>query len=116
MPKSILRLLLYWYMKQEFAVKWNNYVSNLFTVSNGVRQGGILSPHLFNIFIDDLSSILNKSGIGCHLNGVSYNNLMYADDGNIIAPSPSGLQKLLDICVKFAKDNDMTFKGTGQCG
>ena len=42
-------------------------VSNSFNVSNGVRQGGALSPQLFNVYIDGLSDILNKSTIGAHL-------------------------------------------------
>ena len=58
MPKLIIRLLLCWYQTQGFRIKWSNVQSASFTVSNGVRQGGILPPRLFNVFIDDLSSIL----------------------------------------------------------
>ena len=43
-----------------------------FTVTNGVRQGGILSPILFNVYMDDLSKSLKLlSNIGCNINGVS---------------------------------------------
>ena len=34
-----------------------------FTVANGVKQGRIISPILFNIYMDDLSKVLNSSGI-----------------------------------------------------
>ena len=40
---------------------------------------------------------------------ICYNNLLYADDANILASSPTGLQKLLGICAQYAVDNDMVF-------
>ena len=50
------------------------------TVSNGVKQGGILSPHLFNVYVDGLSVNLNKLQIGCLDAGTIMNHMMYADD------------------------------------
>ena len=35
-----------------------------FTLANGVKQGGVISPILFNVYMDDLSTALNSSGIG----------------------------------------------------
>ena len=58
---------------------WGNYLTEGFSVSNGVRQGGILSPYLFNIYTDDLSKKLDMSGVGCRYLG-SVNHLCYADD------------------------------------
>ena len=52
---------------------------NFFTVSYGVKQGGILSPHLFNVYMDDLSVNLNKLKIGCLCAGTIMNH-MYAND------------------------------------
>ena len=108
-PLLIVRLLSRWYSTQAFAVKWSNNISSSFKVVNGVRQGSILSPKLFNAFIDELSTILNNSNVGCHLNNICYNNLMYADDAVLLSPSPSGLQVLLKICEDFAKANDMVY-------
>ena len=39
-------------------VRWDCSISNVFNVTNGVRQGGILSPKLLNIDIDGLSNII----------------------------------------------------------
>ena len=78
-----------------------------FTVSNGVRQGDILSPLLFNVFVDNLSVELTASRVGCNINEVFINHLIYADDTVILAPSPDALQKLIDICFKFADNNEM---------
>ena len=84
-------------------------MSSPFGVSNGVRQGGILSPMLFNVFVDELSNRLAKSKTGCYINNVCLNHLFYADDTVLLCPSPAALQYLIDICDKYAKENDMMF-------
>ena len=45
-------------------IRWGNIVSSSFCVSNGVKQGGILSPTLFNVYMDSLSASLNSTDIG----------------------------------------------------
>ena len=50
-------ILCYWYQHQEMTARWGHCISNSFHVPNGVRQGGLLSPQLFNVYIDGLSHI-----------------------------------------------------------
>ena len=61
--------------------------------------------------MDDLSSALSDSMIGCSFNGVLCNHLMYADDTCIIVPSLSALFRLLKICTEFSKENTIIFNG-----
>ena len=80
----IVRMLMYWYTKQELCIRWGPEMSSYFTISSGVRKGGILFPSLFVVYMDDLSSLLNTSRIGCHINDVCMhgciNHVFYADD------------------------------------
>ena len=105
----VIRFLVQWYSNQTFCVRWGGTITSFFTVANGVRQGGIMSPILFNIYMDELSCELNRCNIGCSLNGTLINHIMYADDTCIIASSPSALQRLLNICLDFADSNFVLF-------
>ena len=60
--------------------KWGSCESHAFSVSNGVKQGGLLSPFLFNCYLDELSSQLNELNVGCLVGGVKINRLCYADE------------------------------------
>ncbi len=75
-PLFIVRLLCFWYTNQKMNVKWGAAISNTFSVHNGVKQGGILSPLLFCVYMDDLAVKLNNSGIGCHYGGRTLNHLI----------------------------------------
>ncbi len=87
-------------------VRWGNAVSAPFTVSNGVRQGGTVSPYLFNVYMDGLSYELNACKIGCASGDMIINHLMYADDVIILCPYSRSLAKLFCICAKYGIEND----------
>ncbi|CAL4169424.1 unnamed protein product, partial [Meganyctiphanes norvegica] len=84
-------------------------MSDSFNVSNGVRQGGILSPYLFNIYMNGLSLRLKKHYAGCKMANLIINHLFYADDLALLCPSQRGLQELLEICEKYAHEHDIKF-------
>ena len=63
-PLFMIRLLVCWYSTQKMHIRWGNTVTSSFLVSNGVKQGGIISPILFNVYMDQLSEKLNASNIG----------------------------------------------------
>ena len=63
----VIRLIVYWYSSQLFCVRWGKSLSPGFMVSNRVWQGRILSPTLFNVYMDELIIALNGSKIGCNI-------------------------------------------------
>jgi len=105
-----VRLLAYWYRNLQLFVRWQNAVSDPFLMSNGVRQGGILSPFLFRFYIRDLITKLTNTGFGCNICGTIINVLCYADDMVLLAPSWAALQYLLNVleaesvCINTKKD------------
>jgi len=105
---DIVRLLAHWYSKQQACIRWHDCLSQFFTLGNGTRQGGVLSPWLFARYIRDLLKEVVTSRVGCNIGGLFINILAYADDIVLIAPSWHGLQQLLDIVAEQSAKIDMT--------
>ena len=73
------------------SVWWNGVFSADFFVNCGVRQGGILSPLLFNVYVDELIDSLSDSGFGYYIGSQCFGFIMYADDLIMLSPSLKGL-------------------------
>jgi len=82
-------------------VKWYNAWSQLFNLNFGVRQGSVLSPFLFALYLDDLA----KVGIGLHNRGLFI--ALYADDILLLAPSVRGLVKSLKLFRIYENELDL---------
>ena len=63
-PLSFVNVIADWYSKLYLVVRWNGVFSNRFKVSCGIHQGQILSPFLFNFYVDELITDLQNSGYG----------------------------------------------------
>ena len=83
----------------------------MFSVSNGVKQGGVLSPILFSVYLDGLLIKLMKKGVGCHMGNYFVGCLAYADDLTLIAPSRKALQIMINICEGYTAVYDVIFNG-----
>ena len=71
----------------------NGFQSANLRVLSGVRQGGVLSPLLFNCYVDHIISQLKYSGLGCHYANCYVGCIMYADDLLLMSSSVLELQK-----------------------
>jgi len=96
-PVNLLSILELWFSVSMTCVKWGCVYSDYFSLSCGVRQGGVLSPCLFAIFIDSIVDRVRDSGLGCYLRLTCFSILMYAE----------ALQLLLRICEDELSRLDM---------
>ena len=95
-------LLHRWYSNLQGVVRWNGNYSCPFRITRGTRQGSLLSPYLFNVFIKDLCNELQLCHQGLSIDRFKFNNVTYADDITLMCSSITGLQSLIDICVAYS--------------
>ena len=108
-PACVVRVLINFYTNNYMRVSWCGILSDYFLAVNGVKQGGVLSPVLFCLYIDGLLVALSKAGIGCFIGSNFVGALAYADDIVLLAPTASALRKMLAICDSYASEFNMVF-------
>ena len=107
-----IRLLLNMYVDQFLRVRFNNNISDSFKVTNGVKQGGILSPTLFICYVNGLISRLRDHSVGCKIGQNYVGCVSYADDLVLLAPTVAALNEMIEICVKYANEFYIKFNGS----
>ena len=96
-------------MEQYGWVKWGNSTSSQMTISNGTRQGAILSPFIWAVYADPLLKRLRSLGLGAHVFGKFMGAVCFADDLLLIAPTRSAMQRMLLEMESFAQEFNITF-------
>ena len=84
------------YQNVLYRVKVDGYLSQTISSSIGVKQGCVLSPLLFNLFLSDLPEIFSNDCHPVELCDLKLNCLMFADDLVLISQSAIGLQKCMN--------------------
>ena len=78
-----------------------------FSINLGVRQGCVLSPILFNIFLCDLAKTLQELGGAPTLDALNISSLFWADDLVLFSEDEEGLQRMLNILENYCRDNHL---------
>ena len=112
------------YTNDKARIKIQNQVTQPFEINKGVRQGCVLSPLLFNIFLSDLAKELDVLEEKVKLGNSEIAALIWADDIILFSESESGLQNMLNTLHIYCQDNKleinidktkcMTFNKTGR--
>ena len=90
-------------------VVWGGIIT--FSLQNGVKQG-VLSPRLFNIYLDELLCRLKRSGMGRYYGNVYVGFLAYADDVVLLSPTLGSLKEMLNICEQYSSDFNILFNAS----
>ena len=92
-------------MDTKAVIKFRNKITHEFNIQKGVKQGCVISPLLFNLFIIDLNSSLDSSQKPLHpalLNDKVITSLFYADDLVLMSQTASGLQNMITVLQNYS--------------
>ena len=89
------------YAKVKSCARANDGLTNFFSCSREVRQGCLLSPILFALFLNDLNEAISSKAKGIRFGEDVVHSLLYADDLILLAESGEDLQKQIDLLNDF---------------
>ncbi len=108
-PERVIRMLARMFRNAEIVVVADGIRSRKFTSRAGVPQGSPISPHLYNVLIDELFYLLEQTGAQIQSGTVKTADgevgigLAFADDIAIIAANPVVLRQCLKICEDYSR-------------
>ena len=110
LPLPVTKVIKALYENSKAKVIYNGCHSEYFNISQGVRQGSVLSPHLYNIYTENLLKEIHQNcNIGTSIHGQYTGITMYADDIILMSTTISGIQHLANKCSDYNLANAICF-------
>ncbi|CAC5363410.1 unnamed protein product [Mytilus coruscus] len=102
LPADIWRVVQDLYSNMSSTIKWNSHLSKQFSINQRVRQGGVLSTHLYKLYINELPEELERRWLGLNT-GLEYcGSPLCADDIVLMTTDETEIQAMLNIAYKFS--------------
>ena len=95
-PAHLISLIANLYTNQKATIRWNGDHCEYFNIEKGVRQGCILSPHLFSIYTENIMREADLDDDGVKISGDRISNLRYADDTALLADNYDSMCDVLN--------------------
>ena len=108
-PAIIVRVLCFAYQEQKAWVRLGGRNSSTFDISNGTRQGSVLSPYFFGVYLDKLLLRLRELKLGCYIAGMWMGACAFADDIALLAPGRQVLQRMIKECEIYGLETNLVF-------
>uniref|UniRef100_A0ABM0MR95 Uncharacterized protein LOC102802074 n=1 Tax=Saccoglossus kowalevskii TaxID=10224 RepID=A0ABM0MR95_SACKO len=105
---KLWRIIKNTYNHIESKVSFGDIETDYFTQNEGLKQGCVLAPTLFSIYMNELKKLLDDSLLGVKLDEICINGLFFADDVVLIAPNEVQLKSMLNVTNHFCKLWKMT--------
>ena len=101
---SFLKFLKALYKGSSCRVRVGDRLSEAFTINTGLRQGCVLSPTLFSLYINDVVTTLKEKGHGLQCGSDTIPGLLFADDTALLAHDEDSLRKSLNCLVEWCEE------------
>ena len=108
-PRKLINIIRDLYSKAKSCIRVNNNLTDWFETTIGVRQGCLLSPVLFNVFLENIlaEAFEDCKKLGINVDGYKLKDLRFADDIALIADSENDLQTLVERVHDISKKYGM---------
>ena len=107
--QSMWRAIYNYYKFSIVKVKIDGNTSKEFVIKEGVKQGGILSPYLFNFFMNELLDESDNMNLGATIGKFNLSLISYCDDLIILSPYVKHVHELLKLCSEYANKWKLVF-------
>ena len=109
MSFDVVRVLLSWYVNTRACVRLNGYCTEYIDMKSEGKQGGIMSPMLYKIYVDNLVKKLMCEKLGCVIGDCFFGTVFYADDIVLLEALVCKIQKMINLCCEYGKKYGICF-------